>query len=199
MKKIWMNMIIIILMLSLTACSIASTDKNVNSENTLESEHKLISYDEFQEIFNTIGKKLNISGYSIKGSTIDSNIVIIDKENSFGKRNFLTINGNEDSQETQERIIFENKSKKCICLIDLIYLKSSIEKDLIFSHTFNPYDLENADLINKIDSLVLSYNNLLIKITIISDNKVDYNHTNKFTHEIVNILSELDKSVVSKK
>ena len=121
---------------------------------------ELISYDEYNKLFNDISKNFTPPNLTKTFSQDQLMLVAIDKENSFGKRQFLTLDGEQSHTPTQKKIIYESKELKCTILIDIIYLNKELDKDMVY---WNSYPSQGYG------DIVLSYRNLLINMTKFSE------------------------------
>ncbi len=125
----------------------------------------MLSYQTYQTLTEDIYKDLDINGYTFKDTS--KRILTatrIDKELSFGKREWLTRSGDFDSQiePTQERYFYENEDSSRLLIITIAYTDSYIGNDLIAYNINSGYDI-NEDLIHS-ESIILSYKNLVIHV-----------------------------------
>lgn len=151
--------LVILLLILMTACKSAS------------SEEQKMSHEQFENLFFELSDSINVENFEVKGKSDDTNLTVIDKELSFNKRKFLTIDGTKDSPETQERIIYENTSENIVAMIDLIFLENSLNKDLVYWHFNRPHELKNKKALDIFDTAIISYNNLLVKVTVIDEER----------------------------
>lgn len=166
MKKVYIIVLIIIVTIIIGVCGASAIKtKKANSTQT----DKTLSYESFQNVFKELNTNFKVDDYELRGKSVEQNLIGIDKPLSFDKRSLLTIDGTQKSGETQERIIFENDKNKSIILVDLIFLKEFIGSDLIYLNSLNPYDVKNKSILNNFNSAMISYKNLIVKITILGD------------------------------
>jgi len=152
-----------------------SNEDQVNeqkSNKVQESEHEsILTYQEYRKLFNDMGSQLVIPNAKLIEKTDDVNLVAIDKSFSFGTRSVLTLNGDLTNQETQERIVYKDKDSEIITLIDLIYLKSFLGNDMIFWPSHETETFKQEPMLKKYEECIVSYKNILIKVTLISTDK----------------------------
>lgn len=162
----------LLLLLIMTGCNDASQPENIKPQAPapkMDNSKKglSLSYEQYRDLFNNMSQKLQLAQFSFLESTKGSNIVAIDKDWSFGSRSMLTLEGKPSDTETQERIIYKKKDGTLL-LIDLIYLKDILSNDLIFWPTQETEANKTEDVLKSFDEAMLSYKNVIVKITIIS-------------------------------
>lgn len=160
MKKIKTCLLLLTLLVSLTSCS----NKGGNTIN-----NDIYTYKQFQSIYQNMIDKLSFNHYKKLEDTKETNFVFIDKKMSLGKRELLTLDGKQNHTETQERIVYKSKDNTKILMIDMIYLKKSLDDDMVYINFF-PTDLKERESLLLYDDLLLSKNNLLFQMTLISTN-----------------------------
>ncbi len=148
---------------SITLLSMAGCKDGNNQE--AES----LTYDEYVTLYQEMSQEFlppDLSKVPLKDKIA---MIAVDKKASFGKRNFLTVSGEQSERVTQRRIAYENTNKKHIVFLDLIYLNKPLDNDLIYwnSHSIDKFR-DNA-LLKKFNDNILSYHNILIKITMFSE------------------------------
>lgn len=149
-------------LLMLVGCSKSSPNTAMN-----EVDHTMISYEQYRALFRNMAAQLELPSSKLIEKTDDINLVAIDKEFSLGKRAILTLDGEESNTETQERIYYQDK-KQVITVIDLVYLNASLGKDMIFWPTNSTDTYNEHDFLHNYDECMISYNNILVKISRIS-------------------------------
>ncbi|CCQ97251.1 conserved hypothetical protein [[Clostridium] ultunense Esp] len=100
-----------------------------------------------------------------------TNLVAIDRSFSFGTRSIITLTGDQTDQETQERIAYKDVDTGTIILIDLIYLKSYLGNDMVFWPTQALEIYEKEPVLKNYDEAMVSYHNVLVKVSLISKDK----------------------------
>ncbi|MTI48300.1 MAG: hypothetical protein FH761_10685 [Firmicutes bacterium] len=153
-------LLILTTILVLTSCS-NSESSNIN-DNSL-----FISYEQYSDLFKNISLNLELKGYDEKKYTNESNLIFIDKHFSFGKREYLTLDGEQSNTETQEMIIFSNSDESKYVILDLMYIKAHLEKDLVYIKS-KAIDIPSSTY-EKINQYIFSYYNVLIKVTLVND------------------------------
>lgn len=170
-----------------------NSDEITETKNNDETKNNpIITYTEYQSLFEELVNKLEIPGYSLENSSLGDDIIRIDKDLSFGKREFLTTDGlfsGHDIESTQETMFFLNKNKERLLTITISYTKSFIGNDLVFYNSNEGYGL-NEDLINN-DLLTISYKNLLFTILQTSNAQVTMDDTVYAGLSIVGILEKM--------
>lgn len=141
-----------------------------DSTSEVNEQKQILTYEQFRKLFNDMATNISIPNSKQVEKTDGLNLVAIDKNFSFGKRLFLTLNGDQSDEETQERIIFKDENG-IITLIDLIYLKSFVGNDLILWPTHETKTFKSESIMKQFDEAIVSYNNVLVKISQISDDK----------------------------
>lgn len=148
-----------------------------------------LSYKEYRETFNDMSANLKIADFEKVEVSDKVNLIAVEKDFSFGKRTFLTLTGEQTNEETQERIIFQNKKSKVIGIVNLIFLEKSVGNNLIYWNS-NASDFFDKEKIKQpFDENIIAYKNMLIKITVFPTNKKEsdnidylYNITKDVTH-----------------
>lgn len=124
-----------------------------------------ISYDDYVSICTSANDSLNIGDYSKLRSQLGTDIVYIDKEVSFGRRNFLTIDDIASELVTQKRIEYLSEDSQYLVVIDFVYLNSTLDNDLIYWN--NPINVEaNKFMRNNYGENILAFHNILVKTMI---------------------------------
>ncbi|WP_406879729.1 hypothetical protein [Paenibacillus barengoltzii] len=141
-----------------------------------EIDKSLISYEQYRSLFKNMAIELELPSSKMIEKTDDINLVAIDKEFSLGKRSVLTVDGEQSDTETQERIYYQDENH-IITIIDLIYLNASLGKDMIFWPTKQTDTYREQNFLHKYDECMISYNNIIVKVTQVSP-EGDLNFTN---------------------
>lgn len=164
-----------LLILIITGCNdTAQPEKNeptpVPPVPNIQQDHNkgpTFTYEEYRGLFKDLSQNLELSQFSYLESTDGSNIVAIEKDWSFDTRSMLTLNGKPSDEETQERIIYK-KNDGSLLLVDLIYMQYYLGNDLILWPTQETNANQKEDVLKSLDEALLTYQNILVKITLIS-------------------------------
>ncbi len=189
-----------LILLSSTFLIAGCTDNSVEHKPKVEvskvsnSNHKknhtqnnVMSYQQFENLFKHMNDKLKIKNFQLKESTLGPDVTIIDKELSFNKRNWLTVDGTKDDltpKSTQETLYFEDKEQTTLLSINFAYTKNYVGEDMLQYQIPSGYNKINQKIANKSDLILLSYKNIVISIQQNSSDKVDYD-TTKFATKMV--------------
>ncbi|MCA1296654.1 hypothetical protein LBW89_26950 [Paenibacillus sp. alder61] len=149
-------------LLMLVGCSKSSPNTVMN-----EVDHTMISYEQYRALFRNMAAQLELPSSKLIEKTDDINLVAIDKEFSLGKKSILTLDGEQSNTETQERIYYQD-GNQVITVIDLIYLNASLGKDMIFWPTKQTNTYNEHDFLHNYDECMISYDNILVKISRVS-------------------------------
>ena len=139
----------------------------------------VMSYEEFSGFFEDLDENLTLKGYQNLGNNRNVHIVSIDKAHSFGKRSFLTLDDAPSPLETQQRIEYIREDGSELAALDLIYLESPVYEDLLYWNDPIIQNEENKSLENQFTDNILSYRNVLIKISVFSLSDGDSESINK--------------------
>jgi len=131
----------------------------------------VLSYQAFRRLFDDMGDQLIIPNAEKVEKSDATNLVAIDRSFSFGTRSILTLNGDQTDQETQERIVYKDIDTGTIILIDLIYLKSYLGNDMVLWPTQALEIYEKEPFLKKYAEAMVSYHNVLVKVSLISNDK----------------------------
>lgn len=159
----------------ITGCSSDATapaaQPKTVAETSPQASLETISYDKYYSLFVNMAKTLKIPGAAEVDRTDSTHIVGVGPDYSFGSRTFLTLDGTQSGKVTQQRIVFKDTDQDVYTFIDLVYTKESLGKDMVFWPTKSIDTYEKESFLKKYDECMLSYNNVLIKITRISKTK----------------------------
>lgn len=152
--------------------TVSSNINKTQSQKTVsnaDNENTILSYDKFEKIFKDVCDKFTVAGFTKSGATQPGSIVVVEKKSSFGKRQFLTLDGSQSSPETQETVSYDENDSKYELFLDFIYLNKDIGNDLVYSngHFIQKYNKDN--IASKYDDCILSFHNILIHATLISE------------------------------
>lgn len=153
------------------------------------------SYVDFRNLFSDMGQELEVEQYEKVGQTTDDNLIAIDKESSFGQRKYLTVDGTQNYNETQERIAYFNKNTNCLIFVDLIYMKQNLSNDLLFVKP-DFIDVNDFGIYSyKSQNTILSFHNILVQITLVDNNedkKAELLPVMDVTNEVVKYLNNYE-------
>ncbi|MBJ6363933.1 hypothetical protein ACFOQM_22150 [Paenibacillus sp. GCM10012307] len=158
---------------------------------------KLITYEEYSNLYRNFSTNFNPPDLTKVAIEDRIALVAIDKESSFGKRSYLTVSGQQDERVSQRRLAYENTSEKYIVFVDLIYLNKLLDNDLVYWNTNSINQYKDNALLKKFDDNILSYRNILIKITMFSEgeqNAASSDVIRKTTLSIVDFLESNQSS-----
>lgn len=149
-------------------------------------EEPVISFDEYVALFEDL-KTLSIPGFSLNEeiSFLSNGVRVIEPYLSFGRRQFLTLDGEMDSSKdhSTERVLYFDSGSKRLAL-SLIYTKTNLENDFLGS------DWLVFTEKNQSNSFLISFHNLLILTTFLDDEEVDLEEINTTHRTILNQLNE---------
>ncbi|MHB1654390.1 MAG: hypothetical protein ACYCVD_18260 [Desulfitobacteriaceae bacterium] len=176
MKKAILILLIVLSLISITGCTTENTNNKSEEVNfTYEQYQKLISLAKDGLIFKTVPMKLSQSYFS------NPTIIIVDKNMSFGKKNYLTLN-NKQIDPTQNFLTYEDKENDYKLIIGWIYTNINQGNNLLY---FKPYIKGESTDFNDI----LSYKNLLIHVQLTSSSENP--NPENFGYENAMILTEI--------
>jgi len=154
---IFLIFIITALILALAATLYFQTKNESNTQG-------VFSYTEFLNFASNVNNNLSFENYQNVSSS-DTQIVAIDKDLSFGKRGFTTLNGNQSNFTTQRSIVYLSNDTTHVITIDFIYLDKPLYNDLLFWR----YPVENEaskSTANNFNENIICYKNVMINICI---------------------------------
>lgn len=168
-------------------------DVENDASNKLEVEGN-ISFQQYSELFENLSSNLNIPGYKLENSTLGDDLTMIDKDISFNKREYLSIDGKyspTNVESSQETLFYLNEDKDRALIVTLAYTDSTIGNDIIFYNITNDYGLPE-EITNKNDLITLSYKNLIISILQSAKDSVEKKDTPEAAKTIVEFLENLE-------
>lgn len=157
-----------------------------------EENSSMISYDDYQALFETAVTDLTIENFHLSDSTIGFDVTSIDKDLSFGTREWLTKDGTYYTMEpesTQETLFFENEEQSVLLTITLSYTGNYIGNDMVYYNITSGYDI-NDHLAATTDIITLSYKNLIVTILQTSSKTADMDITQNAAKELVDFLQK---------
>lgn len=154
-------------------------------QSQMQSEPLNISFDEYLRLFNEF-QTLSFPEYHLNTdiSFLSPSVRAIEPDLSFGKRQFLTVDGEMDFDDdtSTERVLYFDSNQKRFA-ISLIYTETNIGNDFLGSDwlAFTEENLSN--------SFLISFHNVLILTTLEGTQPLDFNEINEI-HSI--IIEKLD-------
>ena len=169
--------------------------KEVTAASAAHAEEKaeILSYEEYSELFLSMTENFEIPGYTLLNSSTDTDIIMIDKEISFNKREYLTLDGTYDNksqvQTSQESLFFGSEDGKTTLIITLAYTDAAIGEDIVSYVSTGGYGLPE-EVIQKSDLITLSYKNLIISILQSAETAVVEEDTTLAAEKLVEFLEK---------
>ncbi|TVX89595.1 hypothetical protein [Paenibacillus agilis] len=161
------------------------------------NDEKILTYPEFQELAIDLEKKLKIKGFHFKnGSSTLTDITLIDKKLTFGKRDTLVLSGslepNKIPQPTHHLLIFEDNDDpskvKNQLVVRLAYTNSYIGNDIVDGNKNAGFKGTNQTLAESTELMILSYKNLIISVQLTSQDKTNRDLFIDSIHPIVDMI-----------
>ena len=183
-KKVRFSTVLLIIFITLLiqGCS-NSTNKNIDSTN--------LTYMQYVGLINKIYSNFTLENFiRVDNELKKVDLIAIDKKASFNKRTYLTLDGQQTADSTQRTLTYKD-NKNNILSISIIYLNSSVGNDLVYMNL--PSDLVNSDIIKHFDDSILSYKNILLKVTLftnVNQKAVDTNIIKDCTLSLVDFLKD---------
>lgn len=173
--------------------------KDVQKEVTVasaayaEEKVEILSYEEYSELFLSMTENLEIPGYTLLNTSTDTDIIMIDKEISFNKREYLTLDGTYDNksqvQTSQESLFFGSEDRKTALIITIAYTDAAIGEDIVSYVSSGGYGLPE-EVIQKSDLITLSYKNLIISVLQSAEKTVVEEDTTLAAEQLVEFLGK---------
>lgn len=201
MKNITIFAILLSLML-LSGCWNADSDDTVAQTEPIPQQKfapdtteqpRIIAYSDFQQLFDSLVKTLRIPGYTYKSGSVGLNIVIFEKDLSFNKREYLTLDGKFDSSDakpTSELLLFESSDGTNQLTIRLSYTSSYIGNDLVDWSSARGYAGTNETLAQKTELSTLTYKNLILTILQTSEEEADMEASKAAIRSLIPIITK---------
>ncbi|MGO0059573.1 hypothetical protein ACTID9_06125 [Brevibacillus fluminis] len=186
-KKIIFLSLVCSLFIILAACT-SGENEYPNSQIKHKSQ-RAISYEDYIKLCNTMANDMVLPTFTKVEDNINTpTIIFVDKPITFGKRNVLTLTGEQTNQSTQRRIIYSDNNKKTAIKIDLIYLERELENDLLFTSLPSKNRGLN-EVTERFTQDIFAYNNILVNVTIYSSDKpITMKLQNEIDVAVVNFL-----------
>lgn len=190
--------ILTILAALLIFCSSCSNNTNMQESNDISYEANskeiyVMSYKKYQELFEALVNEIRIEGFTLKGSTLGESVIIVEEELTFGTRDHLTLDGNFNTDSTDEIIIFENDSETTQVAVRVSYTKNFIGNDLISRSSTRGFNNTNDHLSKMSDFAILTYRNLVISVSQLSIDQADNETTKEFLRYIIQIINDKEQ------
>lgn len=197
MKK-YRVILLLLLLFVVISCSNQNVDTDNHSidhlENTLSDQEKTLTFSDYQSLVEKVEQELELPNYQLKASTFDYSIVMIDEELSFGKREYVTLDGTQGLpiNATQESLLFLHEQEDSLITITLAYTDNYIGNDILFYQSVEGFEAIKDELTDHLDLLSISYKNIIISILQTkSDETVDIENTINAGKSLVHFLNNL--------
>lgn len=188
MNKKRMSVIIIcsILIVLLGAGICYATQSYINYLKKTES----FSYKEFDATFNKFRYEMLFEGFEVVPESLGTSVIYIDKELSFGTREFMTIDDTYTKDTTQKSLEYYNKQDEIVLTINFIYLPEAVGKDMVYWYNPSSASVNNVIRNTYVENM-LSYENILIKVGMIAtvDKNVDDKKLAETTKQVVEFIN----------
>lgn len=158
MRKRLFFCLLLIMILMFSSCASKSNPEDKSAD--------FMEYKDFTSFFNNMNQDLKLSNYENLGGNEGVELVYIDAQLSFGKRNYLTLDNKQSNLPTQQRIEYMANNGKSMAVIDLIYLETTLNNDLIFRSNPLSDNGENEFIRKTFAENIISYKNILVKISL---------------------------------
>ncbi|NOJ74023.1 hypothetical protein [Paenibacillus alvei] len=171
---------------------IAENPTKIEGKKTTENTKKILSYAEYQKLFEALKSNLKISNFELKNGTFTGDLTIVDKDLTYNKRQYLTLNGELDNgvpKTTQELLIFENKNQSTQISIRIAFTQNYIGEDIIDWSMLSGLSNINEKLSEMSEIVTFSYKNIIFIIHQISESKKDI----EITKEVIRNIQKITK------
>jgi hypothetical protein len=182
---------------TLTLLSGCNEEKVISTSTIAEAKQKSFSHKRYQSIFNSMVKDLKFKDYNFIEATEENNLTFIEKDFSFGKRAYLTLDGKDSRLETQERLVYQKKDKTTYLIVDVILLNKKLENDMAYWNSRNGKAFQEGSPLRVFDDNLLIVNNLLIQTMVLSTNGKGLLSTESYTVTKV-LIDYLEKKKLTK-
>ncbi len=166
-----------------------SNDREPSNSNS--EIKKSLSYEEFETLFHEIKDHLKVEGYEVKSSTTGIDLTVVDKDLTFGSRDWLTVDGefhmDNGSQSTQNSIFLENEQSSKLISVVIAYTESYMGEDMVYYLIDNDYPI-NQNLAQTTDLVTISYKNLIITVLQTADSQAENEETQKILRGVLEFL-----------
>lgn len=190
-KKIFIFLIIlalIVILLTLLKNNF-KTPKVVSINKNAEI---ILTYDEYEAIFKYLVENLDVRNLELKASTLGDNVTLVNKELTFNKREYLTIDGtiDNDIKPTDEQLVLESNDGKKNITIAILYTNNFMESNLVGYVNNKGFDNLNEQLVNGSLFATLTFKNLIINVNQVAIDKFDIDLTNEILQSIIETLKK---------
>ncbi|MCK2157711.1 hypothetical protein [Exiguobacterium sp. 17-1] len=165
---------------------VTTTNQKINGNR-----NQILNHDQFKKLFEQMHEYLKIGHFQLEASTLGSDFTIIDRELSFGKRKWLTVDGTSDSSSSQESLYFEDEKQTTQLSIHFAFTDHYIGEDMVQYPSNSGYNKLNQKLANKSDLIIISYKNIVISVQQNTLGKIDPETTQLAVKRIINELKQL--------
>ncbi|MNW36361.1 hypothetical protein D3C74_133740 [compost metagenome] len=199
MKRIkFIFLFFVILTVLLIGCSeqtnsMLTSNKN-NTDTTVidKSVDPILSYTQYEGLIKSVADNLNITDFTLKAAS-GENIVVVEKELTFGKRENLTLDGKRNManvQPTSHLFIYENQDQSKQIIIRFSFNTNFIGNDLLDWSGTNSYENINSKLASQMDMATLSYKNILITVQQLAIIETNFEITKTSIKEVIQLLKK---------
>ncbi|MWC29750.1 hypothetical protein [Paenibacillus sp. MMS18-CY102] len=152
----------------------------------------ILSYSQYKDLTDRFQSNLIIPEFTLKAES-GKNIVIVEKDLTFEKRENLTLDGSRDFanvQPTSYIFIFENQAQSKQIIVRVSFNKNYIGNDLLDWSRLNNYANINEKLASQFDMATLSYKNLIVTVQQLADREANLETTKTAMRAIIKELVE---------
>lgn len=157
---------------------------------TTNQSEPVLSYEQYQNLIQAYGNKIIIPEFTLKAWS-GVNMVIVDKDLTFGKRQTLTLEGTLNTanvKPTSSLFIFENDKSDKQILVRISFHDKYIGEDLMDWSFTSGYEKTNKKFDDLTDMATLIYKNLIITVQQVSFNGVSSDLTKVAVRENIKLL-----------
>ncbi|MNZ97623.1 hypothetical protein D3C78_1168720 [compost metagenome] len=170
-----------------------TSNKN-NTDTTVidKSVDPILSYTQYEGLIKSVADNLNITDFTLKAAS-GENIVVVEKELTFGKRENLTLDGKRNManvQPTSHLFIYENQDQSKQIIIRFSFNTNFIGNDLLDWSGTNSYENINSKLASQMDMATLSYKNILITVQQLAIIETNFEITKTSIKEVIQLLKK---------
>jgi hypothetical protein len=141
-----------------------STNSGETGDQSASGADPKLTYAQYRQLYNDMSANLTLpSVKKVEDYTDRGYLVFVEPELTFGKRNVLTLTGEQTNETTQSKIAYEGDG--VAVYLDLIYLDHSLSNDMVYMEGGTKY-FKDQKFDDKFQETLLSYKNTLIRIGI---------------------------------
>lgn len=136
------------------------------------------SYEAYCNLFDTAAESLAIGEdfNQLIAEREDEPVIAIREDNSFGKRQYLTLDNAVSKKVTQRRLEYLSADGNYLVAIDFIYQSTPLENDLLY--WYSPMSVAEDDFLQgKYDANLLAYRNILVYTSIFATGETSIDPT----------------------